>query len=321
LLSAVPYTIFLFIFSFLQNTEYIQRLDYALLYFLAFMSAAFIENINPGKVSKPTAVYGVVCAVLAVGQWLFSIWFAYELLSVWQMVSIIFFLYFIGYDLLWRFYNGAVDMSRDADAKPGLGSAFYRYLTKTEFGNICILVLILALTGLIDIFSTVYFSVNTSLSRFGILGVVLCMTYILARKSPPRLEATANEVINAGLTAEEIKVAMLMMEGTSHRDIARKLHMNAEDLEQHETAIRHKLDLKIESGEISHAVIGKYKLTKRETEILKYLRDDFSTDDISAELYIAEETVRVHVRNLLKKLNLENRQDVPAWIKNESENK
>jgi len=34
----------------------------------------------------------------------------------------------------------------------------------------------------------------------------------------------------------------------------------------------------------------------------------------AAELYLSEETVRAHVRNVLKKLSIENRQDVSKWL-------
>ena len=40
---------------------------------------------------------------------------------------------------------------------------------------------------------------------------------------------------------------------------------------------------------------------------------------ISAELYLSEETVRIHVRNLMKKLNVENRRDVVALTETFSE--
>ena len=40
-----------------------------------------------------------------------------------------------------------------------------------------------------------------------------------------------------------------------------------------------------------------------------------NTEMIANELYISEETVRVHVRNLLKKLGIEKRTDLSEWLK------
>ena len=43
-------------------------------------------------------------------------------------------------------------------------------------------------------------------------------------------------------------------------------------------------------------------LTAREHEVLRLLADDFTYRDIAAKLIIGEETVRTHVKNILRKL-------------------
>jgi len=121
-------------------------------------------------------------------------------------------------------------------------------------------------------------------------------------------------VIDAGLSRVEIEIAMLMIDGISYRDIANKLHMTAANFKQHEKAIRQKLNLMGGIDPIISAVASEYRLTKRETEILRYLRDSKTNDEIAAELYLSEETVKVHVRNLMKKLPVEKRSDVPEWM-------
>jgi len=64
------------------------------------------------------------------------------------------------------------------------------------------------------------------------------------------------------------------------------------------------------------AVTTEYKLTCREADILRYLRSNTGNDVIAAELYLSEETVRIHVRNVLKKLHIDLRQNVSAWLDN-----
>lgn len=49
------------------------------------------------------------------------------------------------------------------------------------------------------------------------------------------------------------------------------------------------------------------KLTTREVEILRHLSHGASNRDIAARLVISEHTVKVHVRNILDKLQLKNR--------------
>jgi len=48
-------------------------------------------------------------------------------------------------------------------------------------------------------------------------------------------------------------------------------------------------------------------LTEREVQVLKYVAQGLSNQDISKELKIKEGTVRIHVGNILKKLHLSNR--------------
>lgn len=49
-----------------------------------------------------------------------------------------------------------------------------------------------------------------------------------------------------------------------------------------------------------------YSLSKRELEILKYIKDGDSSKDIADKLFISTRTAEVHRYNILKKLNLKN---------------
>ena len=124
--------------------------------------------------------------------------------------------------------------------------------------------------------------------------------------------STGEAMTEAGLSEEEKKIALLLIEGSTSRDIARKLHMPAEKLKQYENAIRNKLGY--DNDPLIAAVADEYKLTKRETDILKCLRSGFSTEKTAAELYIAEETVRSHTSNLMKKLEMDKRSSLMEWI-------
>ena len=54
-------------------------------------------------------------------------------------------------------------------------------------------------------------------------------------------------------------------------------------------------------------------LTERETAILKYLAAGMSNKLIARELDIMEGTVKVHIRNLLKKLKFRSRVEAAVW--------
>lgn len=58
---------------------------------------------------------------------------------------------------------------------------------------------------------------------------------------------------------------------------------------------------------------GPVGLTKREREILIHISGGESNKVIARKLHIAETTVKVHVRHLLKKLGLKSRVDAAVW--------
>ncbi len=53
-------------------------------------------------------------------------------------------------------------------------------------------------------------------------------------------------------------------------------------------------------------------LTRREAEVLKLLSQGLGDAEIAAQLYVARVTVRVHVSNILRKLNVTSREDAVA---------
>ncbi len=55
--------------------------------------------------------------------------------------------------------------------------------------------------------------------------------------------------------------------------------------------------------------LEKYDLTERETEILQLITAEYSNDEIADKLVISINTVKTHVRNILKKLQASNRQE------------
>lgn len=54
-------------------------------------------------------------------------------------------------------------------------------------------------------------------------------------------------------------------------------------------------------------------LTTREQQVLEEVADGRTNREIGATLYISEETVKYHVKNIMQKLHLRNRAEVAAW--------
>ena len=59
-----------------------------------------------------------------------------------------------------------------------------------------------------------------------------------------------------------------------------------------------------------NAFIEKHKLSSREIEVLNLIIKGASNGEISDELFISENTVKFHVRNILKKTGCSNRTEL-----------
>ncbi len=59
----------------------------------------------------------------------------------------------------------------------------------------------------------------------------------------------------------------------------------------------------------SNNLIEEYNLTDREAEILTLITAEYTNDEIAKKLVISINTVKTHVRNILKKLHASNRQE------------
>jgi signal transduction histidine kinase/CheY-like chemotaxis protein len=91
------------VYGIFEDSAITQRVEYASLYLLPFVFAAFLETLHFRRIAPATVLYGVFCAVLIVLQSLFSIWFAADLLTVWRPCGIVFMVYIVGYDLIRAF--------------------------------------------------------------------------------------------------------------------------------------------------------------------------------------------------------------------------
>ena len=124
---------------------------------------------------------------------------------------------------------------------------------------------------------------------------------------------TNSAMADAGFSQEEIKVAMLLIEGNTRSDILRKLHMTAAEAGQHENSIRKKITAMGDPDPATAVIVAEFKLTKRETDMLRYLRRGLTNAAMAEELFLSEETVKIHVRNLMKKLPIDDRSEIALW--------
>ena len=58
--------------------------------------------------------------------------------------------------------------------------------------------------------------------------------------------------------------------------------------------------------------LPEFELTPRQSEVLRLLEHGYSTDEIAAELHLSRETVRNHIRGLLRSLGVKSRLEAVA---------
>ena len=116
------------------------------------------------------------------------------------------------------------------------------------------------------------------------------------------------------LTQNEKSVALLLVEGKTRSEITRKLRMKADDANRHVESIRNKLIGTGDPDPNVAVVAERYALTGRERDMLRCLCRDMTNAAIAADMFLSEGTVRIHVRNLLKKLPIDDRRNVASWV-------
>jgi len=133
-------------------------------------------------------------------------------------------------------------------------------------------------------------------------------------KAPSGELMGANEkMATIGLTQEETAVALLLLEGKSRSEIARKLRLKSVETSSHMKSIRNKLS----GGDPDPAIttiVREHNLTRRETDVLRCLRNGMTNPQIAAELIISEATVKNHVSSLMGKLRVDSRYEIPSLI-------
>ena len=76
-------------------------------------------------------------------------------------------------------------------------------------------------------------------------------------------------------------------------------------------------DLEVRMGELAE----EYELTEREKELAKFIYNGKSNAEISKELFISESTVKTHIYNIFRKMDIKNRIQLVCLIRGEQEEK
>ena len=214
--SSVIYNVF-------NNTAITQRIEYAALFLCWFAFAMFLENLNFGKIKRATLAYGAACVVIIVLQNLSTIWFAGDLLAIWQILGGAYMIYIVGYDLIYTFIKSILTRYKGEEAAKGrpysMGRLFFLGLKQTELGNILVPMVIVIGTIAFDMLDLAFLHTGALISRYGFSLLMLCMAFMLARKYTNRFEAASqmNEILEITVKqrTQELQEQVLIAESAS----------------------------------------------------------------------------------------------------------
>jgi DNA-binding NarL/FixJ family response regulator len=133
----------------------------------------------------------------------------------------------------------------------------------------------------------------------------------LMRLSDPKYQI---ERRSGQFTDLERDIALLLTQGATHREIARKYNLSAEIVNEYIKNIHIKIAKNSVKDNVTLAVADEYSLTKKEVSILRLLHRKATNDEIASDLFLSRNTVKWHIRNLLIKLPIDKREDVPKWL-------
>jgi signal transduction histidine kinase/ActR/RegA family two-component response regulator len=205
------------IYEVIGNSDTTSRLEFISLYWLVFLLAAFLEDLNNNRLPLPLKVYGGFCLALSLGSCVFSIEFADDALRVWQVGGVVFFFYILIHAVIISFVRQVLavkeGMFRD-HGNPILKAALYNLL-RTPQGNIIIIIFIFTVTSVYDAISSLLFYTGIVYTRYSffifnvfsamVLAKHLASSYNQARELNTVLEATVQERTKA--LAEQVQIA------------------------------------------------------------------------------------------------------------------
>jgi signal transduction histidine kinase/ActR/RegA family two-component response regulator len=202
----------------IQNTNLTQRIEYALVYFIPFLLAAFIEHLNFKKTLRPTRVYGVFCSALIVLQSTLSIQFAGDALALWQVTFIAMVLYITGYDVVFTFFSSIkrhIVKLREDGREVSWPREIRADMRHTPLGNIFATVLLLAATTGFDALDSLFLHSGVMLTRYSFFLFTVGAAFILATHFGNLYEQVSRDNIELEATvrartkelAEQVEIA------------------------------------------------------------------------------------------------------------------
>ena len=202
-----------------RNTEITQKAEYAAFYLLAFLLAAFIEQLHFEKTRIVTKIYGVVCSLLIILQTAFPIWNIGHFLAIGQLLSLIMVFYVLVFCSVAPFLHSIGVQKAKAGTSFNSGVVI-DILVNTPSGNFFIAILFMASTAVFDILDSVFLHTGVILTRYSFFLFTVSAAFILAREFSNAFNQihVENETLEAAVRARtrELEEQVHIAELASH---------------------------------------------------------------------------------------------------------
>ncbi len=158
-----------------------------------------------------------------------------------------------------------------------------------------------------------------SIAYVTLLILIFAIFFTQNRLSIQRAELIRSDYFahTADFSVAERDMAALLCQGYTHGEIAKRLSVSAASVKAtlYSAAGKIEAERSGELGVLLQAAAEAYTLTDRESQMLRGLAEGKTNSELAAEFFISESTVKFHVRNLLKKISIESRYQIPDWLK------
>ncbi|WP_010257426.1 ATP-binding protein [Treponema primitia] len=173
-----------FIYRIISNTAIIWRVEYFCVFLALPIAAFFLESLCLKKKLIATRIYGVISALLAVLQLLFSQAFMDDILRIWQAVVIPAGILLMGFYFWYSFVIAYREIKGQYTASGGISfpRAAAKVFTDTPIGSLIIGGMIGIGAGVFDLIDSAFLHYGITLTRYGFFVFTTGAALIMARR-------------------------------------------------------------------------------------------------------------------------------------------
>ncbi|GHV84405.1 hypothetical protein AGMMS50230_00130 [Spirochaetia bacterium] len=173
------------IYSFIPDSNILAKIEYGTIFMAIPVLIAFVEHLSIQRMRLFTRMYTSVCIFFTLSCFIFSPEYGGDILTVWQVSTLLVITVFFGYDVLYIFFSLGYRDWKQLKKRPKKKSLWRYYLAElihNPLGNILLSLTFLFAASLADILDSLFFHHGFAVSRYGFFIFTLSSALILNSK-------------------------------------------------------------------------------------------------------------------------------------------